>query len=215
MSPFQGNDIDPELVAAYFDGEFEGRDDTDALRRQVEAWLENCPEAQAQIADYRQLRQIWLATGPAEPYPSWPRVLQGVRQGLTRDPRRTAPRRSVWTRRLVAGAIAASLALAWLGWPRQVPPRPGPDRSGFRAVQDEEDLPYLVARADEIVILGMEGGDTDALVVGEPPVRGPLELATQEEIRVTNMQPDGGDRMVPRVVGQRPMIWAFLDSERE
>ena len=36
-----------------------------------------------------------------------------------------------------------------------------------------------------------------------------------DEIRVTDIQPDQRDNMVPRVRGQRPMIWAFLDSERE
>ena len=134
-------------------------------------------------------------------------------QGVGQGPRRTAaaPR---WPRVLWAGTAAACLALAWLAWP-QADPIHQVDDQRVEVQPEEDDLPFLVARADEIAIIGMEGGDTDSLVVGEPPVRGPLELATKDEIRVTNMQPDGADRMVPRVVGNRPMIWAFLDSERD
>ena len=36
---------DPQLLAAYFDGELEGRDDRADLRARVEAWLEQHPQA--------------------------------------------------------------------------------------------------------------------------------------------------------------------------
>ena len=200
-------------MAAYFDGEFEGRDDTAALRRQVEAWLARCPEARAQLTDYRRLRKAWQHTSPTEPRQDhWDHVLAGLAQEVGR-PRSAAPRRRPWILAAGAAAVAASLALAWLAWPNPHPVD-NPENQLVLNQPDDDDLPWIVARADEIVILAVEGADTGTLVVGEPPLKGSLELATKDEIRVTDMQPDQRDNMVPRVRGDRPMIWAFLDSER-
>lgn len=215
MSLYKGNDIDPELVAAYFDGEFEGRDDTASLRRQVEAWLTANPDARTQLADYRRLRQLWQQTSPAEPRGRpWEKVLAGVRQQLGQSqagsPRRPARSWLWWA------SAAACIGLVGLAWTRLMPVQAPSPRDHFVSTQSgDEDLPWTVARADEVTILGVEGEDTGTVVVGELPLKGKLELATQDEIRVTSMQPDLSDNMVPRVRGNRPMIWAVAESERD
>ena len=57
----------PELLAAYVDGEFEGRDELAALRVRVEDWLSKHPHAQEELAQYRKLRKLWHDTAPDEP----------------------------------------------------------------------------------------------------------------------------------------------------
>jgi anti-sigma factor RsiW len=215
MSWFTGKDIDPELVAAYFDGEFEGRDELDSLRRRVENWLRTNPEARAQLAAYRRLRQHWQRTSPAEPSSrKWDDALSRLRCRVGEAPPHKAKHRSgavLW----LLGATAACLALVWLSWPGPDRVRPSPKVDEVVTVQeDADDSPWAVASAEEIVILAVEGADTGSLVVGDPPVSGPLEMAGKDDVRVTNMQPDQRDNMVPRVRGNRPMIWATLASER-
>lgn len=196
---------DPELLAAYGDGEL---DDRPELRARLEAWLEQHPEAQAELAAFRQLGQLWQETTPSEPSASTWRRLRARLLRVARQPK-AGPALRRWGAPLLA--TAAGLALLVGYWPRS-PEVPPPD---VRAAVEEV---FPVATASEVTILRVEGADTNTLVVGELPVHGPLELAGPGDVALTSVQPDAHDNMVPRVLlqgPQRPIIWARLDAEGE
>jgi hypothetical protein len=205
---------DPQLLAAYFDGELEGRDDIADLRARLETWLEEHPEVANEWANRHQLQNLWLKTTPAEPTAAtWNHTLEQIaaRRQLPIDlPTSKRP----W---LTAGIVAASIMI-FVGLlfgalrimtpnevknePVAVVPKVNPP------AEDVEVFP--VASAQEIVIRRIEGADTSLLVVGAPPVIGPLELAAPGEVRVVNLPADATNVFQS---GQRPMIWAKLDTE--
>jgi len=199
-----------EILAAYADGEFEGRDDLALLKQRVEEWLSRHPEAHAELAQYRRLKQAWQETTPAAPPAEhWRRVLEAIHAA---GPDGDAPARSArpWRRIAVGVAAAACIAVVAL-LPGRRPPtvQPAPDS----AVADEV---LSVATMDEVEILLVEGTDTHTVIVGALPLVGSLELAAHGDVTVTSMQPDAHDRMVPSFPvenGRRPMIWARLDTE--
>lgn len=209
---------DPELLAAYLDGEFEGRDGLEDLRRRLEAWLENDPAARDLVRDYRRLRQAWSATAPREPGRDvWNRLLARVKEDKRSTPHHGSRRR--WNIAGFAGCAAAALLLV-VGLQYLMPPgvdgpvsgpsvqivEPQDEGSG----QDDYELP--VARAEEINIL--EGGDTATVVVRQP-YQGTFELASAEDVTIDSMEPSGDDRVVPTVrFGARsPMVWAIAKTE--
>jgi hypothetical protein len=49
--------------------------------------------------------------------------------------------------------------------------------------------PFEVACDEEVEVIAMDGGDVSALVVCEPPVAGPLDMARRGEIRVDRIEP--------------------------
>jgi anti-sigma factor RsiW len=204
LNPGPDGAPEPELLAAYFDGELEDRAD---LRRQVEDWLARDPEAQADLEGQRRLRELWQETTPPEPEPQqWQRVLAQVAQA-----RRAAPRR--WPAALLAVAACIAVFVGLAAWLLQPGPAPVPIAANKPAEVVEV---YPVASADEVVILHVEGDDKQTLVVGEFPLHGPLELAAPGDVERISSEPDARDQMVPdfRLQGpQHPMIWARLDSE--
>ncbi len=68
---------------------------------------------------------------------------------------------------------------------------------------------FQVATADEVVVLHIEGRDTDALASHWLPVHGPLELAVSGEVHVTRVCPRAHVQEAPN----RPMIWARTEAE--
>ncbi len=209
---------DPQLLAAYFDGEMEGRDELADLRAHVEAWLESHPEGLAEWTAHKQLQQLWSATTPAEPSPAaWDKA----HERATRRKHMVATPRWSW---LKAGAMAASIAVAFgvlfgtLRW-LQSPERTG-EAIAFRpkfqtlppATGLDEVLPVAVAA--EITILRVDGTDIDALAVGTLPVIGALELADPGDVLVFE-RPDSPDQMLTvRQNGpHRPVIWARINTE--
>jgi hypothetical protein len=199
---------DPQLLAAYFDGELDGRDGVADVRARIEAWLEAHPEAMAEWTKHRQLDKIWGATTPAQPNAdAWDRTLARIDEGRRKQPApaRSANRGWLGVALLLTGvaAVAVGLLLGTL-FPR----------AGTQVVspknQDAVEV-FAVATSDEITILRVEGADTASLVIGEPPLSGPIELAEYGEIRVVHLRPDARDSMIPNVRQQgphRPMIWA-------
>ncbi|GEM_PF-5896653 len=197
-----------EILAAFADGEFEGRDDLAFLKQRVEEWLARHPEAQAELSRLRQLKQVWQQTPPPSPRPEvWLKMLAELE---------AAPHRSlvkaIWHRRLVgiASAAACIALVASLWWAQ----RPGPVPN--TAPNDPDDVAFSVAAAHEVEIMNVDGADTHTLVVGELPVKGPLELAAPGEVTVTSVQPAARDNMMPEVNMQgpgRPMIWARLETD--
>jgi len=198
-----------EILAAYADGEFEGRDDLVILKQRVEDWLANHPEGAQELARIRQLKSAWQQTTPADPDPAvWQRMLQT----LTDPPKKPASRCPSWRRTMeiaagVAACVIVGLAIWAYGLRRSPAPAPAP-------VETEE--PFSVAAAHEVEILAVEGADTQTLVVGALPVQGPLELAGPGDVTVTSVQPAARDNMMPEIRVQgpgRPMIWARLDTD--
>jgi anti-sigma factor RsiW len=192
---------DPEQLAAYLDGELEGRDELAPLRARIEQWLTEDAAAQEEACRQRRLREMWRETSPAEPSSAaWKRVWNRIeRQALS--PSHTWS----WTPLLWLSGLAACLVLAWTL--RSVPP-PSAVKTPVVESAPATDEILTVATSDEIQILRVEGqGYTGALVVGELPLQGPMELLEKDEVTFTSVHPNF------RFGRERPMIWAKLESE--
>lgn len=204
MSPFAGNiwppntSPSPELLAAYADGEFEGRDELASLRRRVEDWLGAHPDAQAELSELRDLKKVFQDTSPPEPSAAaWDKVLAHLH--TLPKPQVKRSRRYGWILAGCAAAAAVLLAVLLRGSP----------------TRDEAIEELLVAAENEVLIVRVEGADTSTLVVGELPVTGTLELAAPGEIKLTILRPDPNDNMVPSVptdANATPIIWSKLNE---
>jgi anti-sigma factor RsiW len=214
---------DQQLLAAYFDGELEGRDDLADLRARLEAWLEEHPEAVHEWAIHQQLQKLWLDTTPAEPNAAtWNRTLAQI-EARRRKPVGVRRSKRPW---LADSVVAASIALFFgllfgasrfvlptdvISDPFAVAPPEDPNKADPIAMEI-----FPVATAEEVVVRRVEGADTSLLVVGQLPVNGPLELAAPGEVRVVYVRPGVGDQMMPTVLEKGPhppMIWAKLDTD--
>jgi hypothetical protein len=182
------DDLPPELLAAYADGEL-----PPAECRRVEAWLAAHPEARADIEAQRRLARLFDESAPPPPADErWAEALARVRQRLDEPaPRR---RRAAMVAALLGLAAALLLALV-LKYPRGGGPAGPPERP---RPADEDVWP--VASAADVEILSMDDRDRGALVVGEPPVNEPMELLTENEVKV-NKLPDGPGRAVRVHIG--------------
>lgn len=200
-----------EILAAYADGELEGRDDLAPLKERVEDWLTQHPEAEAELEQLRQLKQVWQETTPPSPAPSvWQRMLRELARPSRPSP---TPTQSAWPRFAVfAAALAACVALGLIlrsARQPEVVPSPQP-------VPLSDEAPFAVAAVHEVEILDVDGADTPTLIVGELPLQGPLVLAAPGDITVTSVRPAARDNMVPEVNLQgpgRPMIWARAETD--
>ena len=177
----------PELLAAYFDGEFEGRDELALLRQRLEEWLSANPHGRAQLAEHRRLSRLWAATTPPDPAPAaWRNVqnqLERCQDQTPALPKRADGRKAV---DVLAGAVCILVAVFLV---KDFAKAPRVERTGA------DDEPFPVASAREVVILQVEGADTGTLVVGELPVQGPLELAAPGDVTLTSVAPAEGDNM--------------------
>ncbi len=168
--------LSPELLAGYADGEL-----PPAECRCVEAWLDAHPEARADVEAQRRLARLFdEAAAPSPADERWAEALGQVQQRLAAP---TGRRR--WAAvavAVLAAAAAVLLALALKGPPGgHVSPVDQPPPAG------EE--PWEVVSADDVEILSMDDRDRGTLVVGEPPVNEPMELLTEDEVKV-NKLPD-------------------------
>jgi hypothetical protein len=183
----------PELLAAYADGELDA-----AGLAVVEAWLADHPEARADLDAQRALSRnnapFWHQSRPAAPSEkSWSRLLNRVHLAVRNrsaaplaSPRRTLTFPSVAA--LVATAAAALLAVGLI--------RPIDDPSAPPPSADAEP-PWPVAAAWEIDIQGIQEADTDLLVVGRPPLTGPVVLASAGEVHLDSVAKDTDGMMPP------------------
>ncbi len=200
----------PELLAAYFDGEFEGRDDLAPLRRRLEDWLAGHPAAQTELADYHRLRQLWQETAPPDiTLGSWQEVLARVEREAAAGPLPVSSSSGrPWPATALVAAAAGVVLAAFLILPRI-------HQQPVQKALAEDDI-FPVASEREVVILHVEGADTGSVVVGQLPLQGPLELAGPGDVTLTSVQPAARDNMVPQIVagGQgRPIIWARAETE--
>jgi hypothetical protein len=168
------------------------------------------PDRDPDLDEQQALRRLWQETTPIEPAPAaWQRVQDNLAQAQRRLLASRRRRQRAPLVALVAAACVALLAWGVVHWlpskPVIVPP-----------AHEEAEAVLPVAAADEVVILRVEGDDTQTLVVGQLPVHGPLELAEPGEVIFTSIQPDARDQMVPHVrshAGCRPMIWARAEAD--
>jgi hypothetical protein len=174
----------PEKLAAYADGELPGPE-----RARIEASLDNCPEALAELESLRKLSCLCRrTTAPEPPADAWDATLARVHAALP------APRSLPWRRPArrpvfpVFTAAAAAVAVVLLGrsfWPApQVPLRvnPVPGLAG----------PVDLADSRDVEIISMDGDDTGRLLVGRPPVPEDLVLAGQGDVTLVRMEPFEG-----------------------
>jgi hypothetical protein len=201
----QGKKVPPEWLAAYADGEMDRNAALAPAKKELEEWLAEHPDGRADIDEQRRLQEIMQETAPVDPDSlAW----AGVLARLQEAPRELANRRA-WSWGRLASFLAVTAAAIWLvSFLTTRPPTAAP------LLTNSDDEVLLVATADEIEILSIEGDATDAFVVGESPVRGPLELLQAGEMKVTRVEPEV-QRHVRLVEGPAtPMIWALLESER-
>jgi anti-sigma factor RsiW len=198
------------LLAGYVDGEL-----TAAERAAVEARLAHDPAAAAEVEAQRQVLRLWPTVPPPEPSPlTWVRTLTGITAGLavaatvpTAAVRavKLSVRRPVWFRAALrwTGAAAAVLFVLVLNPMASHEPAPVPSAE-----------PFPVATPDDVDIVTLNAADADRLVVGNVPVRGPLDLAAPGDVVVVSIQPDV-DGMLPylriHAESPSPMIVAPLD----
>jgi hypothetical protein len=211
MKPYRHDSGTPsaEQLTAYVDGEL------DVLkRREVEAWLVQHPEGAAEVEAQQRLTQLWQATRPIEPPDAaWEESLDRVEAALKTGPApisqpqatasgSTRSRWVAWFVRLT-GAAAAIWLLGILE------PVERPEASHDAGVE-----PLPVALTEDVDIISVNANDAPMLVVGEPPLRDPLDLAGAGDVTIHSIQPDV-DGMLPQVWGQgeratAPMIVAPL-----
>jgi hypothetical protein len=215
----------PEQLAAYADGELDGRPEGEPLRRHIEAWLARHPEAADDLQAQRRLRRLCQATTPAEPSEAaWNHVLARLEQ-LPPAPARGALGRPGYGLRFAAWAVAALAATAaavWLAlalfgpWggpelarraPRGPERREGPLKAPRPLPAEVE--PFAVATGDEVEVLSIKGADTSTLVVGELPLSGPMVLVQAGEVEVQRLE-----REVRMGSTGPPMVWMPLEGER-
>jgi anti-sigma factor RsiW len=203
--------LPPEaLLAGYVDGEL-----TATERSAVEAWLQRDPGAAAELEAQRDLLRLWPTIPPPEPSPfTWARALTGITAGLALAGAAVSPvvvraakspaRRPGWVRAGLrwTGAAAAVLLVLVLNPMASQGPAPAPPAK-----------PYPVVTADDVDIVTLNAVDADRLVVGNVPVRGPLDLAAPGDVVVLSIQPDV-DGMLPSLhvhtENPSPMIVAPL-----
>lgn len=195
---------DPELMAAFFDGELEGRDDVADVRARIEAWLENNPQAADAWAEHQQIKKLWADTTPVEPSATaWAETRSRIDAAI-RQPAATPRRQRGWW---AAGIIAASvlLVISILAvrsyWPAPVNP-PNIEEPEFVLTEMLE-----VALSSEVAIVRIDTEDIEGMIVGVMPVCGPLDMMTSGEARITCK--------CPRVVVQQdpPMAWAVASND--
>ena len=206
---------DPQLLAAYFDGELEGRDEMADMRARIEDWLALNPQAGDEWANHRQLQELWAETTPAEPgAAAWSRTLERI-EAKRRQPKPIRAGKRPW---FAAGMFVASVALfigLLVGALRFAPP--AVDNTPVAIVPKDKPKPpdvedvevFAVAVDSEVTIFRIEGVDMGSLVVGAMPLDGPMELAERGEVRVIRCCPQ---TIQVRQTG-RPMVSPRVDTE--
>lgn len=164
-----------------------------------EAWLTEHPEADGDLADLRQLRELYQSVRPPEPDDAaWSARLTRIYDAVPalRPERKRSPRPWGALLGLAAAAALAAVLLARSWWSGvQVPPS-----------QPAEE-PYPVAEADDVTIVSMDARDVAGLVVGEPPVSGELVFAQPADIHVVKCAKCPKSGQVARLAqGEVPMF---------
>jgi hypothetical protein len=159
------------------------------------------PDARADVEVQRRLGRLWHATRPVEPdNETWATALAGLRVRLPVAAPKTPHRRFPlgWLAGLAAAAAVA--AAVWI-----LVSKPAVDQIDVPDIAEEHPLP--VASADDVVITSLWDADDELLLVGQPPLRGPLALADQGDVQMMDMNPNPGmDMQFSGEPGTTPMV---------
>jgi len=167
----------------------------------VEDWLVDHPEDRRSIDHQQRLTMLWRSHAAPEPSgAAWAGVLARVQSGLAAGPRTAANRkgrtaRLAWLLAALSTAAAILLAMRPLFQPNAPP--------AVTAAEQEAEESFAVLADDEVEIMSIQAEDTAALVVGEPPVRDPVIMASAEDISLHNIEPDA-DGMIPDMYSREP-----------
>jgi hypothetical protein len=197
----------PEQLAAFADGELSG-----AARRAVEDWLAAHPDDLAFVESLRDLDQVWLDTAPPEPREdTWAPVLARIGDAASKPAHRGRRVAGFAWIALALGATAATLAIS-IGLTR-TPPEGSPPTAPEVARQT---LPF--ATEDDVEIISMEADDAKVLVVGDPPHRGAIVMASAKDVTVHQSAP-GLEVIMPDQKDQGSPAWPLVlvttDASRE
>lgn len=206
MKPLESNDdFNPDLLAGYADGELDS-----STRGRVDAYLATHPEVRSELELQRTLSRksaFWSRLAPPSPSDSaWGRTLGGIRSELNpatpagyRTP--VAVPRSRWFRAaLSVSGIAAAMMVAFVMMSN------GPNNSTIQPlVSSDEVLPITLA--SEVDIFSIQGDDA-VIVVGQPPLVGPMELISVGEYALDAIRtdPDGRDGKGTVIAGVKPVL---------
>jgi len=158
----------PEQLAAFADGELQGSE-----HEQVAAWLLEHPDVSAEVDGSRRLMRLWEATAAPSPSPLvWDATLNRIESAPVG---RTPPASPFRSGRFGTAVAVAVVVLALLT-------RPLWDVSSRDYGVSGEPSPFPVATAQDVTILSMDGADIDALVVGQAPILGDLDLADHGDV---------------------------------
>jgi hypothetical protein len=184
----------PELIAGYADGELNAAD-----RGRVEAWLAANPGASAELETQRRFgrhRQLWKGI-PEPSEAEWRQVLLRVQFAVAAARPAEPPAGRVSRRRLLAAlvAVAAAILLAIALFPRDQSQKAGPESAADEA--------FACAELDDVEIMRIFEADVDCLVIGEPPLRRAIVLATIDDVDGLKAAKDT-DGMMPMMVKSGP-----------
>jgi len=197
----------PELLAGYADGELSPAD-----RAAVEAWLAAHPDDRSEVEAQRSLARqnvvFWKRVAVPQPgEAAWSDALGRVRDRLRPASPAIIYREPVGVRRNGrwmnwAAGLATAAALAFASWSLLVPPGGGPRNGELARTATDA---FAVAGADEVDIESLQG-DSALVVVGRPPLGGPVELVTVGDVVFeaiasdTDLQPSKptGERTDPK-----------------
>jgi hypothetical protein len=209
MTTEPDDNLPPELLAAYADGELDGFD-----RARVEDWLADHPEDRGLLEDQESLARgsdVWPALGPPEPSDAeWTACLHGI-ESAVRPPlaRRWLP----WIGSFALVATAAAIIVA-VGVGR--PPAPPADPDPLPVFVAACDQPFPMATDDDVRIISLPEAAAGLLVVGRHPLGDSMVvLAKTDEVEFLGVGNDVAGRFpeVPADAAPEdaPVLWAPRD----
>ena len=190
MNHMQPQKWNPELLAAYADGEITG----EALHA-FEAWLEEHPEAYEELLRQRELSptndEFWHTVAPPEPDAAqWGRLLNNIKQNCAAFDQLRHKR--LWQVKMALGAASLAaivfFAVFSLNQARHtIDHRFHTESTLALSHDDESDTLYPIANEDDVQLIGVPETAMKLIVVGRHPVAGdPVELANWHDVDIVS-----------------------------
>lgn len=195
------NDLPPELLAAYVDGEL-----SPEMTERVEQWLAVNPDALQIVDDQAMFSSNQNEELPPIPMPKakdWANCLAGIHQDLANRPR-------FWNWQPVWASLAVAAALFVAVW---VSSRDHFQPLAFMLPDDDADEEMLVlANQDDIEIVCLPESAAHLLLVGRQPLMEDLVLARSYELEFIGVGSDADGRFpdVPTdpTADEVPLLWS-------
>ncbi|MBX7106297.1 MAG: hypothetical protein K1X57_19625 [Gemmataceae bacterium] len=183
-------------LAGYVDGELNAAD-----RSAAESELTASPEARAALdiqVEMTRTSPLWAKAGIPEPSDAaWARTLNNIHAAL--EP--ATPAVNYRTQRSAGRWIGVAVAAAAVVFAALIFFPVGNEGDGRPLVADA----LTLVGADEVAIVSVQGDDAQAIVVGRPPLAGPLDLATVGDTVLDVIVIEGSDApLKPVVPGKDP-----------